>query len=392
MKRIGIGLLVFATAAAGVIFGLGSQIAERRANEVTYTVAPPTASSEAQALFNRLFIADLHTDSLLWGRDLNVHGDRGHADIPRLIEGRIALQAFTVATKFPISYDPAGTAGDSDILGLLAFAQLWPISTWTSMHERALHQAWRLDDTAARSAGRLTVLRSADDLASFLARHDQHPATIAGFLGLEGAHALERDITKLDALYDAGFRMLGPTHVFDNAVGGSGTGLARGGLTQFGRDVVERAGELGMIIDLAHASEALIDDALEMSDGPFVVSHTGVRGTCDNQRNLSDDHVRRIAAKGGLIAIGFFEVAVCGTGARPIAEALAHVVRIAGPEHAALGSDFDGGVETPFDATGLAYLVDELLRIGLPEHEIKLVMGENTRRFLLDALPPGDRP
>lgn len=387
VRRFAVALLLLAAAAAGSWFGLGPQIAERQANGVSEPTSLRSASPQAHSLFDRLFIADLHTDSLLWNRDLNERGAYGHVDVPRLIEGRVALQAFTVVTKFPRSYDPNGTADESDLIGILAFAQLWPTPTWGGITERALHQAAKLDETAARSGGRLSVLKTADDLRRFVERHEREPKTTAGLLGLEGAHALEGDLSKLDALYAAGFRMLGPTHVFDNEVGGSGTGLAKGGLTEFGRSVVRRAGELGMIIDLAHASDALINDALEISDGPFVVSHTGVRATCDNPRNLGDEHIRRIAEKDGLIGIGFFEVAVCGRGARPIAEALAHVVRTVGAEHAALGSDFDGGVETPFDTTGLVHIVDELLRIGVSEREIELVMGENTRRFMAAALP-----
>lgn len=387
MKRAAVIISLLVVAVTGFFFGLLPKVVEQRTNTVSSTAPSEPASSQAQQLFDRLFVADLHSDSLLWNRDLNDDNDYGHVDVPRLVAGNVALQAFTVATQFPRSYDPAGTRGDSDVLGLLALAQRWPTSTWTGVTERALYQAAKLEKTAMRSEGRLAVVRSADDLRTFLERRSHTPAITAGFLGLEGAHALEGDIDNLNRLHEAGFRMLGLTHVFDNDVGGSGTGLEKGGFTEFGRQVIDRAGELGIIIDLAHASEALIDDALQISDGPFLVSHTGVRATCDNGRNLSDDHVRRIARTGGLIGIGFFEIAVCGTSVRRIAEALTHVVRIAGAQHAALGSDFDGGVVTPFDVTGLVYIVDELLQLGVPEPEIALIMGGNIQRFLLDALP-----
>jgi membrane dipeptidase len=387
VKRALFTAALLATFGAAAFFGLAPQILHRWVNTVAIPGTPVLPSARAEELYQRLFVADLHSDALLWGRDLNTHSAHGHVDVPRLIAGGVALQGFTVATQFPMFYDPDGTSAAPDVLGLLALAQRWPRSTWNGITERALYQAGRLHETARAAGDRFILLRTADDFESYLARRQKTPRITAGFLGLEGAHALEGSVANLDRLYDAGFRMLGPTHVFDNEVGGSGTGLSKGGLTDFGREVVTHAAELGMIIDFAHASDALIIEILELSAGPFLVSHTGVRATCDNNRNLSDDIVRRIAQAGGLIGIGFFETAVCEVSARAIAAALEHVVAIAGPEHAALGSDFDGGVETPFDATGLVHIVDELLELGMSEHTIELIMGENVKRFLLDALP-----
>jgi microsomal dipeptidase-like Zn-dependent dipeptidase len=144
-----------------------------------------------------------------------------------------------------------------------------------------------------------------------------------------------------------------------------------------------------MLVDLAHASARTIDDVLSMATRPVVVSHTGVRATCDNARNLSDDQLRRIAATGGVIGIGYWDTAVCGEDARAIARAIAHAASVVGPEHVALGSDFDGAVSVPFDTTGLAVLVDALLAAGLPEEAIAQVMGGNVVRLLGQSLPLG---
>jgi len=210
---------------------------------------------------------------------------------------------------------------------------------------------------------------------------------VAGLLGLEGAHALEGDVANVDALYDAGFRMLAPTHFFDTEFGGSAHGVRKGGLTEKGRELVRRLEAKRMLLDLAHASHASIDDALAIATRPVVVSHTGVRGTCDNARNLSDAQLRAIAATGGVIGIGFWDTAVCGGDARAIARAIAYAVRVAGAGHVALGSDFDGAVTTPFDASGLALLTDALLREGLSEADVRAVMGENTLALLARTLP-----
>ncbi len=142
-----------------------------------------------------------------------------------------------------------------------------------------------------------------------------------------------------------------------------------------------------MIVDLSHASPRTIDEVLAMATRPVVVSHTGVRGTCDNQRNLTDDQLRRIAATGGLIGIGFWDTAVCGTDAAAIARAIRHAANVAGIDHVALGSDFDGAVTVPFDATGLALITEALLAGNFTDDEIRKIMGGNTLRFLSDNLP-----
>jgi microsomal dipeptidase-like Zn-dependent dipeptidase len=151
--------------------------------------------------------------------------------------------------------------------------------------------------------------------------------------------------------------------------------------------MVERMEALGMLVDVAHASSATIDDVLAMARRPVVASHTGVRGTADNARNLSDEHLRRIAATGGLIGIGFWDTATGGRDVASIARAIAYAADVAGVEHVALGSDFDGGVTVPIDATGLVQITDALLGLGWDETAIGQVMGRNAIRVLGDVLP-----
>jgi len=142
-----------------------------------------------------------------------------------------------------------------------------------------------------------------------------------------------------------------------------------------------------MIVDVSHGSTTQIDEVLAMATRPVVVSHTGVQGTCENNRNLTDDQLRAIAAKGGLIGIGFWEVAICGTTAADIARAQAYSAKLIGAEHVGLGSDFDGAVTTPFDASGMAKITEALIEVGMPDAEIAGVMGGNQVRFLLENLP-----
>jgi microsomal dipeptidase-like Zn-dependent dipeptidase len=112
-----------------------------------------------------------------------------------------------------------------------------------------------------------------------------------------------------------------------------------------------------------------------------------VRATCDNVRNLDDGQLAGVAKTGGLVGIGFWDTAVCGDDARAIARAVKHAVAVMGPDHVALGSDFDGAVTVPFDVTGLPLLVDALLAEGLAEEDIARVMGGNEARLLRGALP-----
>jgi microsomal dipeptidase-like Zn-dependent dipeptidase len=203
----------------------------------------------------------------------------------------------------------------------------------------------------------------------------------------EGLHPLEGKLENVDRLYEAGFRITGLTHFFDNEVGGSAHGMVQGGLTPFGRQVVARLEEKKMLVDLAHASPHLIDDVLAIAKRPVLVSHTGVKGTCPGPRNLSDAHIKAIAATGGVIGIAYFQGAVCGLTAADIIKAMQHAIAVAGVKHVALGSDFDGAIRVAFDTTGLQLLTQRLMEAGLSESDIADVMGGNVRRLLLENLP-----
>ena len=276
---------------------------------------------------------------------------------------------------------------DTDNITLLALAERWPPRTWASLTERALYEASRVTDAAARSNGGLTVIRTGADLEALGAKRAADRRAVAALIGVEGAHALEGNLANLDHLFDAGVRMMAPTHFFDTEIGGSAHGVTRGGLTPLGREWVKRMEAKKMVIDLAHASPATIDDVLKMATRPVVVSHTGVRGTCDNQRNLSDAQLAAISDHGGVIGIGVWDTAVCGADARAIARAIEHAINVAGWEHVALGSDFDGAVTAPFDATGFPQITQALLDLGMDETKIEGVLGGNVRRLLLTALP-----
>lgn len=385
MRKLLIVLLVLLAVGLGIFFNLPGYL-DRKMNTVA-SPPPYQASPAAQALHQALFVADLHDDALLWDRNLLDRHDHGHTDLPRLLEGHVGLQVFSTVTKTPRGLNYESNSADSDNITPLVIAQRWPARTWNSLLERALYQGELLDKAAADSQGKLTLVRSRDDLTRYLAAWQKDPRQLAGILATEGLHPLEGKLENLDRMYDAGFRIMGLTHFFDNEVGGSAHGLKKGGLTAFGREVIPRLEDRKMLIDLAHASRPLIDDVLAIAKRPVIVSHTGVAGTCPGPRNLTDAHLRGIANTGGVIGIGYWDGAVCETSVQAIVKAMRYAADKVGVEHIALGSDFDGAVNAPFDTTGLAQLTEGLAKAGFSEQDIAAIMGGNVRRLLLESLP-----
>jgi len=350
--------------------------------------APYSVSTVAQQLNDTLdFIADLHCDALLWKRNLLKKNNFGAVDIPRMISSNTALQAFTIVTKAPKKMNFDKNTAETDAVTLPYILEGRPVKSWFNLTQRALAQCVALNHFAKQSDGTFYVIKSKSDLKSFLKKRQKNRKIAAGYLGIEGMHALNGKLENIDILYDAGVRMMSPVHFFDNKLGGSAHGVSHGGLTDFGKKVIKRMQAKNMIVDVAHSSEKLLDDILAITTKPILSSHTGVKGTCDNVRNLSDKHLLAIAKTGGIVGIAFFDKAVCQADAKHIAAAIQYTVKLIGIDHVALGSDFDGAITAPFDVTGLALITEELLKLGFSPQDISKVMGANVKRFLLKNLP-----
>ncbi len=348
---------------------------DRRANAVT-DPGPYPVDAASGRLHENAFVADLHADALLWGRDLRRRHDYGQVDLPRLIEGGVDLQVFSVVTRVPRGLNYHRNSADSDSLPLLFMASLRPPSTWFDARQRALAQAAELRGLA--SAGAITLVTTRGDLAA---------EGLKGMLAIEGMHALGNDASALDQFVEAGFRMFGLAHFFDNAFAGSAHGIEKYGLTALGRELIPRLERLGITLDLAHASPAAIRDTLALASRPVVVSHGGVAATCPGPRNLDDVTLRAVARNGGVIGIGYWPGAVCGRDIDAVLRAIRHVIDVAGIDHVGLGSDFDGYVTTPFDTRGLPRLTRALLRAGYTEDAVRAILGGNVRRVLTANLP-----
>ena len=375
-----LGLLVMAARL------VGPSMLDRSQNR-TLVPGPYHVSAQAEALHRTLLVADMHADTLLWGRNLLNRTREGHIDVPRLTEGNVAIQAFTVFSTIPRGLNIDRNEDTTDLVPYIGILQGWPLKAIGSPKGVALYQAARLQKFVDESNGQLVLLRSRRDLENFLQKRKEGLHVVAALLGTEGAQPLEGNLDNLPALYDAGYRMMSPAHFTDTAIGGSAAGVNKGGLTTLGRTWVKQMEARGMLIDVAHASADTLRDVTQMATKPVVVSHTGVKGVCNNNRNLGDNQLRAVAATGGIIGVGFWDVATCGTDAAAIARAIRYTVGVVGAEHVGLGSDFDGAVTEPFDSGGMALLTQALMEQGMSEHDIRLVMGENFARVLGEVLP-----
>lgn len=382
-------LLLLILGAAG-FFTLGPGMVEKSMNKIDDKPLPKV-TAEAIALHKTLTIVDLHSDTLMWKRDVLTRADRGHMDLPRLVEGNVALQVFSSVSKTPKGQNYDANGADSDNITLLAFAQLQPVRTWNSLLERSLWHSKKLHlaEAASDSDGGLRLVDNSAKIDDLLAaRKGVRSVPVGGLLSIEGLQNLEGKAENLDKLYAAGFRMAGLTHFFDNELAGSMHGLKKGGLTAFGRDIVRRMEAKGMIVDIAHCSSQCVTEILAMARRPVVSSHGGVQATCKVNRNLSDEHIKGVAKTGGVIGIGYWDAAVCDTSPKSIAAAMKHVRDLVGIQHVALGSDYDGATTVRFDTSKLVQVTQALIDAGFTPDEIRAAMGGNALRVLRAGLVP----
>ena len=387
IRKLLLGVLGLVVLAAAGFFIFAPGMAERGMNQVD---GEPLieVSAEAEALHATLTIVDLHADTLLWQRSLLADSERGHVDLGRLQEGNVALQVFSSVTKTPKNQNYDSNSAETDNITMLAIGQLQPVRTWFSLLERQLYHGQKLERAAANSDGALVTVREPGEIEGLIAARTGDAKPIGGLFSAEGLQTLEGNADNLDPLYDAGLRMAGLTHFFDNELAGSMHGEAKGGLTDLGREVIRRMEAKGMIVDIAHCSHQCVAEVLAMARRPVVSSHGGVQATCDVNRNLTDEEIRGVAATGGIIGVGYWEGAVCSTDPRATARAMRHIRDLVGIEHVALGSDYDGAVTVRFDTSELTQVTQALMEEGFSEDEIRAAMGLNALRVLQAGLEP----
>ncbi|WP_394830886.1 dipeptidase [Pendulispora rubella] len=332
-----------------------------------------TVSDEAKAVHSAYPAVDLHADTLMWTRWLgyDLHARHtpplplaafgGHVDIPRMREGGMSAQFFGLVS-LPLREKGAG-------LGRAVDEQI-----------DALHEA--ID----RRPGALRLVKHADEI-----RACDREGRISALLGIEGAHALEGDLDRIDHFARRGVRYLGLLHFSANEAGFPAYGRGRRdtrGLTAWGRELVGRCEAASVLVDLAHINRQGFLDVCEMATRPPIVSHTGVLGAFEHWRNIGDDQLRAVADKGGCVGVIFCPRYVGGDGLGPVVKHLLHILDVVGEDVPALGSDWDGFIvpTSPLkDPTGLPRLTEALLAAKVPERVIGKILRQNVLRVLADA-------
>jgi membrane dipeptidase len=330
---------------------------------------------DVMELHRRWCIADGHADSLMWNRDLCERSSEGHVDFPRLREVGMKLQCFTIVTRgFPF------------IGGFETFALTrgWPRAARASEWSRALWQIERLEEFCRRSEGQVGIATSGRALEDNLAR-----GRLSAVIGIEGAHAIEGRVERVAELHQRGVRFMGLTHLSNNEAGGSSFPLmGNRPLSSLGHAVLEEMARVGMGVDLAHASERTLLDILAHPSARVFSSHTGVRGAGGGWRNLSDEVLRGIAGRGGVVGIILAPVYLGGDAIDDVVRHIEHALDVMGEEGVGIGSDYDGMVALPKgiqDVTDLPKLTQVLLRRH-PEARVERVLGGNFRRFFRETL------
>jgi membrane dipeptidase len=354
-------------------FFLGICVAASAAQPGAAAQAGPVSSAErdrrAEAIHARFVFADIHAHPSRFHR-ANV--DRIDAEeIARYRRGLIDVVVCNVSSD--AAYQGGYVRRDGTSVPRLRGNDVHPMQPGDAF----AFTLDRLDRVLETIEAGDAALASTPDAVLEAKRRGQ----LALLPALEGADGLEGRLDNLRELHRRGLRLLQLVHFLDNNLGSNQTApYDDGGLTAFGRDVVREANRLGIIVDLAHANTHTIMDALEVSNQPIVFSHTGAKALHDGDRYLTDEEIRAIAAKGGLI--GIWPAAVMET-ASGMVRHIEHVKRLVGVDHIAIASDLRG--MSYFDAFGedanFRAIVDGLIDAGYADDEIGRIMGGNFFRL-----------
>ncbi len=341
-----------------------------------------TLDAQVTDIHDSLFIMDMHVDSMLhtklYGTDFSVSHPppkgltylfQPQADLPSLKAG--------------------GT--DAAWFGIVVLPTCAPSACFAD----ALNTASLIKRVIKENGDSMALALSTSDIEAIL---DQKK--LPALMGLEGAHGLGEKVSNVDKLYDAGVRYVGLSHFTPNAFAWPNTvELFRDqGLTSRGEALIKRMNEIGMMIDLAHVHPHSIRDVLAISEAPTIVSHTGVRGVFNIERNLSDEDIVAIAEKGGVIGVFFaaiwlapsdgVNIAAYNITMDDVVDHIDYVKHLVGIDHVGIGSDYDGFIQLPKDlpnAAALPVLTERLLARGYTIEELEKLYGQNMLRVFREV-------
>jgi len=365
------------------------------------SAAAETVEARAARIHKQAIVVDTHIDTTMMlakpGWDFMARHtpgpapDDGHVDLPRIKEGGLDAAFFSI-------YMPGTITGPEAVKKSLELID----------HVRKLAEGHPNEIVLATTAAEV---RAANKAGKF-----------AALMGMEGGHMIDDSLSVLRDYYRLGVRYLTLTHSVNTNWGdSSGDKPKHNGLTDFGKDVVRELNRLGIMVDISHVADKTFWDALETSKAPLVASHSSMRAISAHPRNMTDDMIRALGGKGGVVminySIGFLSNERYEAGQKipplppaemprvsweKIVDHIDHAVKLVGPTHVGLGSDFDGtsvpdGME---DVSKLPKITAALLAKGYSEPDVKNILGENILRLLekvdavgkeLRAIPPSSR-
>jgi membrane dipeptidase len=365
-------------------------------------------SARARKLHFSSIVLDTHDDTTerLAAKDFDLgkRNPSGHVDIPRMREGGMNAIFFSIWI-------------DGRIMGPPAI-------------QKALDEIDAVHENVAKFSKDMVFARTAFDI-----RRAHAQGKIAALMGVEGGHMIGNDLRMVRIFADLGVRYMTLSHFYNNEWADSSTDKpAHNGLTDFGKDVVREMNRQGMLVDISHVGDKTFYDALELSKAPMIASHSSCRALCNHARNMTDDMIKALAAKGGVIQINYERSFIdqaykdaykketggvvshladvtkkCNNDEACISRELAemnkelmtdgklphvswqrivdhidHAVKLAGADHVGLGSDFDGAdmPEGMEDCSKLPKITQALIDKGYSDSDIRKILGENTLRVL----------
>ena len=378
---------------------------------MTAAVPADEISAHARKLHFSSIVVDSHDDTterfFAKDFDLGKRNPGGHVDIPRMREGGMDAIFFSIWI-------------DGRIMGPPAIA-------------KALGQIDAVHENVNRFPKDMLFARTAADV-----RRAHAQGKIAALMGVEGGHMIGNDIRMVRIFAQLGVRYMTLSHFYNNEWADSSTDKpAHNGLTDFGKDVVREMNRQGMLVDISHVGDKTFYDALELSKAPLIASHSSCRALSNHARNMSDEMIKALAAKGGVIQINYersfldqaykdahdretggvvahlsqvteschndegcisremaqLSKKLVAEGKLPhvnwqrIIDHIDHAVKLVGADHVGLGSDFDGAdmPEGMEDCSHLPKITQALLDKGYSDRDIRKILGENTLRVLEQA-------
>ena len=385
---------------------------------VAASCSPAFAMADAAKLHDSLVVMDTHLDTpallVQPGFDI-MHShtfadDFSQVDVPRMNSGGLD-------GGFWVIYTPQGPVTEAG---------------FKSSRDTALLRAMAIHKMVAANPGTFALATEPEDAKAIA---EQGKKIV--YVSMENAYPLGEDLSLLDTFYKMGLRMVGPVHFKNNQFGDSSTdpdGQQYGGLSPLGKELVKKANELGIILDGSHAHDDLLEDMIELSKTPVILSHSGTKTIYDHPRNVNDSLLKKLVESGGVIHVNAYssylkelpqdpergkaygklfrqmgniaqmseaEIAALKAKRKQIdmehpavratfedyMEHFLHILEVAGPKHTGVGADWDGGggVETMMDVAALPKITERLLAEGYTEEDLADIWGNNVLRLLQQA-------